>query len=109
MRLSALVAAAACFVACSAAPANPNFALHEKRNGAPHQWTKRSRAHVDETLPIRIGLVQSNLHKAEEYMLDVSDPSSPNFGTKVHSALRIAPHVYNISNTCINNRPALVS
>ena len=84
MRSSTLVAAVAYFAFCFAAPTadNHNFVLHEKRDGAPHQWTKRSRAHTDEILPVRIGLVQSNLHKAEEYILDVSDPSSPNFGIK---------------------------
>ena len=84
MRSSTLVAAVAYFAVCFAAPTadNHNFVLHDKRDGAPHQWTKRSRAHADEILPVRIGLVQSNLHKAEDYILDVSDPSSPNFGIK---------------------------
>jgi tripeptidyl-peptidase-1 len=82
MRSSIFVATAACFTACLAAPTadNHSFVLHEKRNGAPHQWTKRTRAYAEEILPVRIGLVQSNLHKAEEYILDVSDPTSPNFG-----------------------------
>jgi tripeptidyl-peptidase-1 len=82
MRSSTLLAAVAYFAVCFAAPTadNHNFVLHEKRDGALHQWTKRSRAHADEILPVRVGLTQSNLHKAEEYILDVSDPSSPNFG-----------------------------
>jgi tripeptidyl-peptidase I len=85
MRSPILLATAAGFLACSAAPtaetAKHNFVLHEKRDGAPHQWTRRNRAHPAEILPVRIGLLQSNLHKAEEYILDVSDPYSPNFGT----------------------------
>ena len=85
MRSSILVAAVAGFLSCSAAPTD-NFVLHEKRDAAPHQWTKRNRAHPADVLPVRIGLVQSNLHKAEEYILDVSDPYSPNFGTN---------HLYN--------------
>ncbi|KAE8446870.1 hypothetical protein EG329_011501 [Mollisiaceae sp. DMI_Dod_QoI] len=91
MRSSILLAAAACFAAGFAAPAadNHKFELHEKRDGDPHQWTKRNRAHPDEVLPVRIGLVQSNLHKAEEYILDVSDPRSPNFG-KHWSAEKVA-------------------
>jgi tripeptidyl-peptidase-1 len=82
MRSSIFLAAAACFAASLAAPTadNHHFVLHEKRDGAPHQWTKRTRAHPEEILPIRIGLTQSNLHLAEEYMMDVSDPESPNFG-----------------------------
>ncbi len=31
-------------------------------------------------VPFRIALAQNNLHKAEEYLLDVSHPESPNFG-----------------------------
>ncbi|TVY58927.1 Aorsin [Lachnellula cervina] len=91
MYSSLLLAATVCLTACSAAPAteNHNFVLHEKRDGAPHQWTKRTRAHPAEILPVRIGLTQSNLHKAEEYILDVSDPESPNFG-KHWSAEKIA-------------------
>ncbi|TVY16705.1 Aorsin [Lachnellula arida] len=89
MLSSLLLAAAVCLTACSAAPATENFVLHEKRDGAPHQWTKRTRAHPAEILPVRIGLTQSNLHKAEEYILDVSDPESPNFG-KHWSAEKIA-------------------
>jgi len=80
MRSSTLLAAVAGFLSCSAAPTD-NFVLHEKRDVTPHQWTKRNRAHPADILPVRIGLVQSNLHKAEEYILDVSDPYSPNFGT----------------------------
>lgn len=91
------VAVAACFVApCFAAPSsraeNARFVLHEKRDGAPHQWTKRSRANADEILPVRIGLVQSNLHNAEEYILDVSDPSSPNFG--MGNCFQVTVYVY---------------
>jgi len=56
------------------------FVLHERRSAPPHGWTKRSRAHPTAPLQVRIGLTQSNLHLASEYMLDVSDPTSPNFG-----------------------------
>jgi tripeptidyl-peptidase I len=90
MRASILLAAVTGFLTCSAAPTrdHSNFVLHEKRDGAPHQWTKRDRAHAAEVLPVRIGLVQSNLHKAEEYILDVSDPRSPNFGLPhLHDAI----------------------
>ncbi|TVY84969.1 Tripeptidyl-peptidase sed1 [Lachnellula suecica] len=91
MRASILVLAAVCSVPYFAVPtADPrHFVLHEKRDGAPHQWAKRTRAHPDEVLPVRIGLTQSNLHRAEEYILDVSDPRSPNFG-KHWSAEKVA-------------------
>lgn len=78
MRFS-ILALAASLAVCLAIPTD-RYVLHEKRDGPPHQWTKRSRAHADEVLPVRIGLAQRNLHRAEEFMLDVSDPRSPNFG-----------------------------
>lgn len=82
MLSSSLFGAIALFTACLAAPTvdSDHYMLHEKRDGAPHQWTRRTRADPDEILPVRIGLIQNNLHNAEEYMLDVSDPKSPNFG-----------------------------
>jgi len=90
MRSSILLAAISGLLSCSAAPTTQsgkhNFQLHEKRGRAPHQWTRRSRAHPAEILPVRIGLSQSNLHKAEEYILDVSDPRSPNFGMNFPSS-----------------------
>ena len=83
MRSSILLTAGVGLASCFAAPTSNHgpFELHEKRDGAPHQWTKRLRALPDDILPVRIGLTESNLHRAEEYMLDVSDPRSPNFGT----------------------------
>ncbi|KAK7728146.1 hypothetical protein SLS57_002616 [Botryosphaeria dothidea] len=49
----------------------------------------RDRAHADQILPIRIGLQQRNLHLADEYLSDISDPRSPNFG-KHWSAEKVA-------------------
>ena len=85
MHSTILLAAVTCFTSCLAAPSanKGNFVLHEKRGGTPHQWTKRTRAHPNEILPVKIGLIQSNLHNAEQYILDVSDPGSPNFGTSL--------------------------
>lgn len=82
MRGSLLFLLLAGSTTCLAAPTvdNHNYVVHEKRHTSPHHWTRRSRAHVDEILPVRIGLTQRNLHRAEEFMLDISDPSSPNFG-----------------------------
>ena len=38
------------------------------------------KAQPEEVLPVRIGLKQQNLHNAEQYLMDVSDPRSPNYG-----------------------------
>ena len=82
MRTSSfLVAVATLFSAAAvAAPSQVKHVLHEKRDGHPHNWGKRSRASSDDILPIRIGLRQRNLENAEEYIKDVADPKSPNFG-----------------------------
>ena len=54
--------------------------LHEARDGHSQRWTNVGRAPSNSVLPMRIGLVQSNLHKTHEYLNDVSHPSSPNYG-----------------------------
>lgn len=88
MRPATLVSFLATITACFAAPTaeGSTYQLHEKRDGAPHSWTKRSRAEHAELLPVRIGLTQRNLHRAEEFVLDIADPTSPNFGK--HSILK---------------------
>ncbi|KAL1890641.1 hypothetical protein Sste5346_008157 [Sporothrix stenoceras] len=55
--------------------------VHETRAVAnTHTWKKAARMHQDSILPVRIGLTQKNLHRAEEFMNDVSHPDSPNYG-----------------------------
>ena len=70
MRLSAIVAVA--FAACSyAAPYVPAHAIHEKRDYTPSDWVKRSRVPATATIPVRIGLTQSNLEKGYDFLMDV--------------------------------------
>jgi tripeptidyl-peptidase-1 len=70
-----------CFSGAFALPKTTgSFVLHEKREAISQTWTKISRAHPSEMLPVKIGLTQSNQHRAEEYLLDVSHPLSANFG-----------------------------
>lgn len=81
MRFSTAAATAALVLACSAAPTSGSkYNLHEKRDSHPHAWQKRHRAVADQVLPIRIALKQRNLENAADYIYDVADPSSPNFG-----------------------------
>ncbi|KLO11791.1 subtilisin-like protein [Schizopora paradoxa] len=56
------------------------YVLHEKRAQEPSGWTRERRLEPDYVLPLRIGLTQSNLHRIEEMLLDVSHPESPNYG-----------------------------
>jgi tripeptidyl-peptidase I len=55
----------------AAAPSPKGHVRHEKRDSPPAQWVKRSRVASDAILPVRIGLTQSNLHKAGDYLMDV--------------------------------------
>lgn len=54
--------------------------LHEKRAMEPVDWTKSRRVDPDWVLPMRFGLVQSNLDQIENMLMSVSSPNSPTFG-----------------------------
>ncbi|KAF2090832.1 subtilisin-like protein [Saccharata proteae CBS 121410] len=64
---------------CAALPAPQTHAIHEKRESLHPRWAKRSRVHPDSVLPMRIGLTQ-NMDNAVNHLMDVSDPSSSNYG-----------------------------
>ncbi|KAH6645842.1 protease s8 tripeptidyl peptidase [Truncatella angustata] len=57
-----------------------NHVIHEERTVARRSWTKTGRLHSLRNLPVRIGLSQSNLHKAEEFITAVSHPKSADYG-----------------------------
>ncbi|KAF8883763.1 Pro-kumamolisin, activation domain-containing protein [Gymnopilus junonius] len=76
--LAALLVLASVVVA---APSRRSLhALHEKRAMEPTDWVKSRRVDPDWVLPMRFGLVQSNLDKLEEMLVEVSHPRSPKFG-----------------------------
>ncbi|KAI9063709.1 subtilisin-like protein [Trametes sanguinea] len=54
--------------------------LHERRTSPPHGWLPRRRADPDTVLPLNIALRQSNVYHLDDYLLDVADPDSPNYG-----------------------------
>lgn len=54
--------------------------LHEKRAHTPFGWSHERKHDALAVLPLRFGLKQANTHKLEEYLYDVADPTSPNFG-----------------------------
>lgn len=78
MRLS--FAAAAAFAGLAAAVPTANHAVHEKINGQPIAWTKGARAPKNQPLPVRVALKQRNLDNLDQYVDEVADPDSPNFG-----------------------------
>jgi tripeptidyl-peptidase-1 len=63
--------------------------VHERREKFPINWEKTTTLHGDSFLPMRIALTQSNLDKADEFLMDVSHPDSRNFG-KHWSAKQVA-------------------
>ena len=70
MRLTTIVGVA--FAACSyAAPHAAPHAIHEKRDYTPSSWEKRDRVPATATIPVRVGLRQSNLEKGYDFLMDV--------------------------------------
>lgn len=75
-------AAAAAFAAVATAlPTSPSHVVHEKRSGSS-SWSPMQDAKPDGriTLPVRIGLTESNLHRGDEILMEVSDPASKKYG-----------------------------
>ncbi|KAL1882045.1 hypothetical protein VTK73DRAFT_2759 [Phialemonium thermophilum] len=54
--------------------------LHEERSLVQRSWTKSKRLRPAAVLPVRIGLAQRNLDRAEEFVNNVAHPDSPNYG-----------------------------
>lgn len=80
MRLSfTLVGALAAGVL--ALPASVPHVVHEKRSGVSswsHVTNSKPNGHT--TLPVRIGLKQSNLDRGHDILMDISSPTSENYG-----------------------------
>ncbi|RDW84876.1 putative tripeptidyl-peptidase 1 [Coleophoma cylindrospora] len=76
------IATCALFAGVIAAPAlsSKRHVVHERRERLPAGWRKEAKSPSHAVLPMRFGLSQSNLDRADEFLMDVSHPSSPNFG-----------------------------
>jgi tripeptidyl-peptidase-1 len=57
-----------------------NNVAHETKGTTSQGWKRKDRIQKDTILPVRIGLAQSNLEKGHSFLMDVSDPRSPNYG-----------------------------
>ncbi|KAF8990974.1 peptidase S8/S53 domain-containing protein [Cyathus striatus] len=79
LSLSPFVFLALCLVTSAFAEPVP-YVLHEKRSRIPGGWTAIRRHEHSATLPLRFGLKQSNLHKLDEFLLDIAHPDSSNYG-----------------------------
>lgn len=82
MRIAAVVHfIATLVVAVDATPiSTTGHLVHERRSVAPQHWRRHSRLHPESVFPVRIGLAQQNLHRAEEYINEVSHPESKHYG-----------------------------
>jgi len=84
--LTALAVGATCLSACHALPSpiSSKYVVHEKRDAegwlGARSLVKRDRMDTTKSLPIRIGLSQNDMHKGHDWLMDVSHPSSPNYG-----------------------------
>jgi len=65
-QLTAIVAAIAL-----ASPSAGLSVLHERRDGLPRTWLKSEKVPGGTIIPMRIGLVQSNLDKGHDLLMDV--------------------------------------
>ena len=63
-----------------ASPASAHHVAHESRHTLHPRWSKLDRVEPHKVFPMRIGLKQSNLDKADDFIHDISDPHSPNYG-----------------------------
>lgn len=80
-RLTASLALLALLLTVASAPsANSRTVVHESRSHVPRGWNAVRRADPGLVLPFRIGLAQPNIENIEAFLLDVSHPSSPNYG-----------------------------
>ncbi|PNP40534.1 hypothetical protein TGAMA5MH_07531 [Trichoderma gamsii] len=67
-------------VTVGAAPSTTSV-THERRNVHSHRhWEKRSRLEPHDVIPVRIGLSQRNLDQGHDFLMDISDPNSENYG-----------------------------
>lgn len=57
------------------------FIVHEKRDASDSEtWRRSTRVDSNAIVPLRIGLVQTNLEHGYDRLQTISDPSSPSFG-----------------------------
>jgi tripeptidyl-peptidase-1 len=54
--------------------------VHEEQQIGRRSWSKAKSLHSHAVLPVRIGLTQQNLHRAEEFINEVAHPESPDYG-----------------------------
>ncbi|KAJ5666609.1 hypothetical protein N7462_011018 [Penicillium macrosclerotiorum] len=76
------------FVAISvtAVPAPSNYEVHERRDYIPNYWAEGKRLDGSTTLPVRVGLTQSNLNHGHDLLMEISNPFSSRYGQHMTEA-----------------------
>ncbi|MCJ1248318.1 hypothetical protein MMC30_005535 [Trapelia coarctata] len=63
-----------------ALPASVPYVVHEKRSGGSWSRNEKFKPNGRTTLPVWVGLKQSNLDHGHEILMDISSPNSENYG-----------------------------
>ncbi|KAJ6030884.1 hypothetical protein N7460_011150 [Penicillium canescens] len=71
-------------VSSLAAPTQ-HYELHERRDFIPNTWMEGKKLDGKVSLPVRIGLTQSNLDYGHELLMDLSNPLSSRYGQHLSS------------------------
>lgn len=77
-----------------AEPILSRYVVHEKRTSIPSGWSLARRHDASSTIPLRFALKQKNIENVGDFLLEVSDPASPNYGkhwTAYDIARKFAP------------------
>ncbi|KAF7197078.1 Tripeptidyl-peptidase SED1 [Pseudocercospora fuligena] len=80
MLIKSVLVAAVTWGLSSATPLLSPHVIHEKRHAAPIGWSRKDALEPQAVLPVSIALAQENLHRGNDWLMDVSHPESPNYG-----------------------------
>jgi tripeptidyl-peptidase-1 len=59
--------------AVMAMPAPHDYVVHERRDNIPNSWIQSKKLDGSTTLPVRIGLTQSNLDRGHDLLMEMYD------------------------------------
>lgn len=71
MQMLPIAVVAALAALATKAPSPVTRVVHEKRDHVPKAWVKRDRMDSSASLPVRIGLTQSNLDRGHDTLMGV--------------------------------------
>jgi tripeptidyl-peptidase-1 len=80
MKFSLTIALGLASAATAAPTALGPYTVHEKRETNLEGWAISSKASRSAKVPVSIGLTQRNLDKGHDFLMDVSEPGSANYG-----------------------------